>query len=68
MWRLWAWKVKSSAMPAEKISDPDPYGRQIRPADENPRCWRCARLLAIRLTRPWQVMCPRCKAQNSQEV
>lgn len=42
---------------------PDPYGRSAQ-ADENPRCWRCNRLLAIFLTRPWHLRCSRCKADN----
>jgi hypothetical protein len=53
-------------MPADPTSQPDPYSR-TRPADENPRCWRCQRLLAIRLTRPWTVICPRCKAKNGHD-
>lgn len=32
--------------------------------DQDPRCWRCGRLLAVSLTRPWHVRCERCKADN----
>lgn len=33
-------------------------------SDDRPRCWRCNRTLAVALTRPWRMFCPRCKAQN----
>lgn len=41
----------------------DGYGRGAT-TDEAPRCWRCNRLLALMLTRPWKMSCPRCKALN----
>lgn len=41
----------------------DPYGRGAT-ADEKPRCWRCERLLAEMVTRPWRIVCSRCKASN----
>lgn len=44
----------------------DPYGRSGR-QDAKPRCWRCKRLLAEMVSRPWSITCSRCKAQNSQE-
>lgn len=43
----------------------DPYGRSAQ-TDEKPRCWRCNRLLAELLTRPWKVTCSRCKAINGK--
>ena len=33
-------------------------------ADQGPRCWRCGRKLAIFVTRPWVIVCGRCKARN----
>jgi hypothetical protein len=33
-------------------------------SDRGPRCWRCGRKLAIFLTRPWVILCGRCKARN----
>jgi len=33
--------------------------------DEAPHCWRCKRIFARKLTRPWQVKCSRCKAVNA---
>jgi phage FluMu protein Com len=35
--------------------------------DENPRCWRCKVVLAPRLTRPWDVKCRNCKANNGSK-
>jgi phage FluMu protein Com len=32
--------------------------------DLAPRCWRCGKLLAELLTRPWRIRCPRCRALN----
>lgn len=49
---------------AETVDVPaDPYGRAAR-SDDKPRCWRCNRLLALFLTRPWLIACSRCKAVN----
>ncbi len=31
--------------------------------DRYPHCWKCGKLLAEFLTRPWQIRC-RCKARN----
>ena len=28
------------------------------------RCWRCDRLLAEQVTRPWRIKCSKCKAVN----
>ena len=36
--------------------------------DYKPRCWRCNRVLAIRLSRPWEMRCRRCKAVNVREA
>lgn len=41
----------------------DAYGEKAG-TDEKPRCWRCNRLLAEMLTRPWLITCTRCKAKN----
>ncbi|MCY4114498.1 MAG: hypothetical protein OXG33_11270 [Chloroflexi bacterium] len=41
---------------------------ETRPApitDKKPRCWRCRRVLADEVTRPWVVRCSRCKAKNA---
>ena len=35
--------------------------------DHKPRCWRCRRLLAIEVTRPWEIRCTRCKTRNRSE-
>jgi hypothetical protein len=43
----------------------DPYGRKSL-EDEKPRCWRCNRLLAESVSRPWVIVCTRCKARNSK--
>lgn len=42
----------------------DPYGRGLN-KDEAPRCWRCKKMLAVSVTRPWTIICPRCKARNA---
>jgi hypothetical protein len=42
------------------------YGEGLT-TDEKPRCWRCEKLLAEKLTRPWVILCNRCKAKNAQE-
>lgn len=34
--------------------------------DKKPRCWRCRRVLAIKITRPWEINCSRCKATNAR--
>jgi hypothetical protein len=44
-------------------SSNDVYGRGAS-TDEAPRCWRCSRLLAELVTRPWSIRCGRCKATN----
>lgn len=44
----------------------DPYGRGAV-TDEAPRCWRCNRLLAVLVTRPWVIRCSRCKAENKSQ-
>ncbi len=36
-----------------------------RAGDREPRCWRCGRKLAVFLTPPWEIVCPRCKARNA---
>ena len=33
--------------------------------DQRPRCWRCGRVLAEKLTRPWELKCSRCRAANA---
>lgn len=32
--------------------------------DQQPRCWRCNHMLALYLSRPWSLKCPKCKSQN----
>lgn len=32
--------------------------------DTAPRCMGCGKMLAVALTRPWVVDCPRCKMRN----
>lgn len=51
---------------------PEAYGAPSQPlivlqTDVEPRCWRCRRMLARYLTRPWRVDCPKCKAVNEYE-
>ena len=49
--------------------DPQPPSGDCDPlVDELPRCWRCGKLLGERLTRPWVVRCPRCKARIAQPI
>lgn len=33
--------------------------------DQKPKCWRCRRLLAEFVARPWRFVCSRCKAENN---
>lgn len=35
--------------------------------DYEPRCWRCKRVLAGFMSRPWEKRCERCKADNASE-
>ncbi len=35
--------------------------------DQEPRCWRCRRKLAEHVSRPWSLVCSRCKAQNASQ-
>lgn len=44
----------------------DAYGAERVAQDAEPRCHRCARMLARLLTRPWIIDCPRCGARNAQ--
>src|SRR5215204_4429309 len=41
--------------------------RPLSVQDIDVRCWRCRRLLAEQVTRPWCITCPRCKARNQSE-
>jgi hypothetical protein len=34
--------------------------------DVEPRCWHCRQKLAIVLTQPWRLRCPRCRALNQR--
>lgn len=36
-------------------------------SDRQPRCWRCNRKLAELVSRPWDIVCTRCKARNKEE-
>ena len=36
-------------------------------ADTQPRCWRCNKLLAEMVTRPWTIKCMRCKVENNSQ-
>jgi ribosomal protein S27AE len=40
---------------------------QASVTDNSPRCWRCNKVLAVFLTRPWRVDCPRCHATNKRD-
>lgn len=35
--------------------------------DIEPRCWRCDRMLAYLMSRPWRVKCSKCNAINASE-
>jgi phage FluMu protein Com len=35
--------------------------------DNEPRCWRCDRMLAESVTRPWRIKCKRCNAVNNSK-
>lgn len=52
-----------------EVAAADAYGPAADPVapseDIEPRCWRCNRMLAKLLTRPWHIDCPRCHAHNS---
>jgi hypothetical protein len=48
------------------VGYPDVYGDEPK-TDEKPRCWRCEKLLAEKLTRPWVIVCARCKAKNNKD-
>lgn len=37
------------------------------PAEQQVRCWRCQKLLAVYLTPPWCIECPRCHARNASQ-
>jgi len=41
----------------------DAYGKGVT-EDLEPRCWRCKKMLAVSVTRPWVIVCHRCKAKN----
>lgn len=36
--------------------------------DLSPRCWNCKKLLGTMLTRPWSMVCPRCKTLNERHI
>ncbi len=36
--------------------------------DVEPRCWRCATMIARVVARPWVIDCHRCKARNQRGV
>ena len=38
---------------------------QMQVTDTKLQCWRCGRLLAEFVSRPWRIRCPRCKAVNN---
>lgn len=41
------------------------YGIPVGPVTvEKPRCWKCNRLLAEKVTAPWVIRCTRCRATN----
>jgi phage FluMu protein Com len=44
----------------------DPYGRGAV-SDADVRCWRCDKLLAELVSRPWRIRCRFCKAVNKGE-
>lgn len=43
-------------------SNRNEFGEPI--TDEMIRCHSCGKLLALVVTRPWLILCYRCKAQN----
>jgi Zn finger protein HypA/HybF involved in hydrogenase expression len=47
---------------------PAEHAEDTARTDPAPRCWRCDKALAVFLTRPWQVICPRCKATNKRDT
>ncbi len=49
------------------MTHPQPPGGAPPVVDRYPHCWRCNRLLAEFLTRPWQIRC-RCKARNPRPI
>jgi hypothetical protein len=47
----------------QDIAPLDAYGKGLS-EDKEPRCWRCKKMLALQVTRPWVIICHRCKAKN----
>jgi phage FluMu protein Com len=43
---------------------PPPDPQQGAGSDTEPRCWRCDKKLAELVSRPWIIVCVRCKARN----
>lgn len=52
-------------LPESPLADPLPPSPIM--VDERPRCVDCNKELAIYLTRPWRIDCPRCKVRNVRE-
>ena len=46
------------------------YGEKVvvLHTDNMPRCYRCNALLAELASRPWRIICRRCKARNQSGI
>jgi len=53
----------ASLFKATVMSEISAYGKTVQ-TDTSPRCWRCSKLLAEHVSRPWSIVCPRCKGRN----
>ena len=41
---------------------------EVKPATKALICWRCKKLLAEKITPPYEITCPRCHASNCEDV
>lgn len=46
------------------MSSPYPDARPVAITDENPRCRNCSGKIAWYVTRPWKLMCRKCRVTN----
>lgn len=58
-------RITFSPSPDEPSNSRLPAGYGLsRITDRKPRCWRCDTVVAWYATRPWKVMCRKCRAVN----
>lgn len=61
---------RSIVQPTYEVTDAPGYEHPhvpspVPPRDDEPRCWRCKKKLAVYLSRPWELVCVRCGATNA---